>query len=144
MTTTVRRRQQRTRGYAAWLGAVLAFGAAWAVVVLVPYYVNGLHHLTLTEVASGAHDPKDLWPLASGPSVFGVLTRLLGLFLVVPLVSMVGIVSSAVGILVLARRWRSLTTVARSLGVMAVLASLVIAAVTLSPWGRALQTWWLD
>ena len=30
--------------------------------VLVPYYVNGLHHLPLSEVASGLHDPKDLWP----------------------------------------------------------------------------------
>ena len=27
-----------------------------------PYYVNGLHHLPLSEVASGLHDPKDLWP----------------------------------------------------------------------------------
>jgi hypothetical protein len=30
--------------------------------VLVPYYVNGLHHLPLAELAGGAHDPKDLWP----------------------------------------------------------------------------------
>jgi hypothetical protein len=30
--------------------------------VLLPYYVNGLHELPLAEVASGRHDPKDLWP----------------------------------------------------------------------------------
>ncbi|MGY1687008.1 hypothetical protein ACI8AV_19790 [Geodermatophilus sp. SYSU D00804] len=51
-----------TRG-AVRLGAV-ALGAVLLYVlgVVVPYVANGLHHLPLAEVASGSHDPKDLWP----------------------------------------------------------------------------------
>jgi hypothetical protein len=46
-----------------WLGALAVLVTApYLVGVLLPYYVNGLHHLPLAEVASGLHDPKDLWP----------------------------------------------------------------------------------
>ena len=44
---------------ALWLGlSVSPFLAG----VLIPYYVNDLDALPLAELASGAHDPKDLWP----------------------------------------------------------------------------------
>jgi hypothetical protein len=46
------------------LPLVLAVGCAlsYAVVLVLPYYVNDLDRYPLAEVASGAHDPKDLWP----------------------------------------------------------------------------------
>jgi hypothetical protein len=59
---------------------VLALAAMIAVLpylagVLLPYYVNDLDALPLSEVASGRHDPKELWP--QGP--IGGLVQLFGL-----------------------------------------------------------------
>lgn len=34
----------------------------YAVGVLLPWYVNDLHHLPLDEAAHGGHDPEGLWP----------------------------------------------------------------------------------
>ena len=42
--------------------AVLAALLLYAVGVLLPDFVKGLHHLPPSDVGSGAHDPKDLWP----------------------------------------------------------------------------------
>ena len=53
------------------VGALVAVTAAVFVgTIVVPYYVNNLDALPLVEVASGAHDPKDLWPQgAAGATV---------------------------------------------------------------------------
>lgn len=60
-----------------WLAvAAVLVVVPYGVGVLVPYFVNGLHQLPLSEVASGAHDPKDLWPqepLSGWISLVGVL-----------------------------------------------------------------------
>ena len=62
----------RTDSAATTLGAVclsvlmVALLATYGFGVLLPYFVNGLHHLPLVEVASGAHDPKDMWPNTAG------------------------------------------------------------------------------
>jgi hypothetical protein len=47
---------------------------------LLPYFVNGLHHLRLSEVASGRYDPKGLWPqgVVAGPvQLAGLLSLVL-------------------------------------------------------------------
>ena len=57
-----------SRRPAAW--PALALGvlsvAAWAIFFALPYYVNDLNRFSLAEVASGLHDPKDLWPYVGG------------------------------------------------------------------------------
>ena len=60
------------RWLAAYCGGVLAAVLPYGAGVLLPYYVNGLHRLPLAEVASGRHDPKDLWP-SSGQGCGGLL-----------------------------------------------------------------------
>ena len=52
----------RWRWIALLAGAVLAALLLYAVGVLLPDFVTGLHHLPPSDVASGEHDPKDLWP----------------------------------------------------------------------------------
>lgn len=57
---SVRRRTWRS---VIWMVALVALCVApFLVGVLIPYYVNGLDAVTLGELTSGAHDPKDLWP----------------------------------------------------------------------------------
>lgn len=57
----------------AWmpLATAAVVAAGFACFIVLPYYVNGLHHLPLAEVAGGGHDPKDLWPMASGSAWAG-------------------------------------------------------------------------
>ena len=54
--------------------AVLAALVLYAVGVLLPDFVTGLHHLPPSDVGSGAHDPKDLWPR----NAWGAAVRLVG------------------------------------------------------------------
>ncbi len=51
-----------------WPPVVMALGCAttYALVFVVPYYVNGLDRFPLEDVAAGYHDPKDLWPTTPG------------------------------------------------------------------------------
>lgn len=69
----------------------------YLVGVLLPYYVNDLHLLPLDEVASGRHDPKDLWP----QGFVGGLAQLAGFFslALTPLaLTFIGVGSAALGI----------------------------------------------
>lgn len=54
--------------------AVVAVLVLYAVGVLLPDFVNGLHHLPPSDVGSGVHDPKDLWPR----NAWGAAVRLVG------------------------------------------------------------------
>ncbi|MGY1607248.1 MULTISPECIES: hypothetical protein [unclassified Geodermatophilus] len=48
---------------AVWLAALaIASVAAYATLVVLPYFVNDLDRFPLAEVGGGYHDPKDLWP----------------------------------------------------------------------------------
>ncbi|SFP85915.1 hypothetical protein SAMN05660464_4487 [Geodermatophilus dictyosporus] len=48
---------------ALWLGALSVVAVAvYGLLVVVPYFVNGLDRFPLADVAVGYHDPKDLWP----------------------------------------------------------------------------------
>ena len=125
--------------------AVLAGIAAflYGVGVLLPYYANGLHRFPLSEVAGGAHDPKDLWP--QGPA--NGITQIAG-FLSLLLVPLLLVTSGlASGFLLLYGLFARTERVARR----AVLALLGVFAVCLaglvhffSPVGLALTSWRLD
>ena len=53
-----------TSAVRAWPPLALALGcaAAYGVFLALPFYANHLNRYPAAEVASGLHDPKDLWP----------------------------------------------------------------------------------
>ncbi len=123
-------------------GALLVPLAMYVAGVLLPYYVNDLHRLTLAEVTSGAHDPKDLWP----GGVLGGAVQLGGVFSLafLPIAALSGI---GVGLLSLVLHWRGPAPLRAglSLGFVAVVAaSVAVLLLLLSPTGAALLQWRLD
>jgi hypothetical protein len=130
------------RSIAVLTGAVLVAVAAFSVGVLLPYFANGLHHLPLSELTSGAYDPTDLWP-QNGWALPLALAGVFGVLLA-PLVSL-----SAVGV---AACWLALLwcrpepqRVVKSLALLSVLVTSGAAALFwLSGTGEALSAWWMD
>ena len=122
--------------------AVLGTLAMYGVGVLLPYYVNDLHRLPLAEVASGAHDPKDLWPggaLGGFPQLAGFLSLAL-----LPMAAFIGICAGATSLVFLWRRVQP-QRLPKSLAVITVMAASVAAlAFLLTPTGEALAVWRLD
>jgi hypothetical protein len=97
-TTAARPRTDRDWRLVGWLTAAAVLGTLpYLIGVLLPYFVNGLHHLPLEEVASGRHDPKDLWP----QGFVGGLAQLAGFvsLALTPLaLAFIGLGSAAAGI----------------------------------------------
>lgn len=120
------------------VGALVAVTAAVFVgAIVVPYYVNNLDALPLAEVASGAHDPKDLWPQgAAGATV--QLTAFLAIALT-PLTAFVGAAMS--GTLLLRR---SAGARVRTGSVLVLGLSLAVLGAYFSPFGSALTIWRMD
>jgi hypothetical protein len=121
------------------LVAALTCAGAYAVFLVLPYYVNDLDRLPLVEVASGRHDPQDLWPHAQGGwvsfRVGGMVTFYLG-----PALALATLAWAAVrtrqGIAAgdLRRTAPALLAAALAVGTLGWL---------FSPFGRALLTWFL-
>ena len=116
----------------------------FAAGVLLPYYVNGLHRLPLAEVASGRHDPKNLWPSGLG----GGLLQLMGLLGLV--VSPVGLGFTGV-VAVIGAVWTVLARPSRPSRPMIAVGFALLAVVCLAalvwfagPTAGALVTWRLD
>ena len=122
--------------------AVLGTLAMYGVGVLLPYYVNDLHRLPLAEVASGAHDPKDLWP----GNALGGVTQIAGFFslALLPMAAVLGICAGGASLVSLGRRSQP-QRVAKALALVAVMAAAVGAlAFMLTATGEALTVWRLD
>ncbi len=112
----------------------------FAMGVLLPYYVNGLHRLPLAEVASGRYDPKDLWPSGLGG---GGLLQLMGFLSLA--VSPAG-VGSAAALAVTGTVWAVSARPSRIALGFALLAVACLAGLLwfTGPMGSALVTWRLD
>ena len=124
------------------VAVLLVVVVLYGVGVLLPYYVNGLHRLPLAEVASGAHDPKDLWP----QSAWAVPVQLAGLFALAfgPLVALAGL-GVALGWLVSLWRRPADGRGALSLALLVVAAAHAAALLfLLSDTGVGLMAWRLD
>lgn len=126
----------------------MAFLAAVALVavlpylagVLLPYYVNDLHHLPLGEVASGRHDPKDLWPGADGVGGFVQLAGFLSVGLT-PITLLIALAGTGTCL----SPWHRRTSRAVTAGLAFVALGCVGAlAFFFSPMGNALITWRMD
>jgi len=127
-----------------YLGSLVVIAlvlASYVVGVLLPYAVNDLHRLPLAEVASGAHDPKDMWP--QGSSAVPGLMQLAGLFAVTlgPLV-VLGVLLAVPWALWDGRGRTSRN--ARVIGFVTTALALVLVSLLVSPLGQALTTWRLD
>ena len=114
--------------------------STFVIGVFLPYYANDLDSVSLSELGSGAHDPKDLWPrdtaLVGFVGLGGLLTMMIG-----PMV--------ALGVL----GWVPFQLVDRrrdlgARGAVVLLLAAAVSAATLawlaSPLGGALMRWWLD
>ncbi|QTE28100.1 hypothetical protein [Pengzhenrongella sicca] len=142
MTAGTARTITSWRGISGLAAAVVVAISLYGIGVLVPYYVNGLHHLPLTEVASGAHDPKDLWPQAA----WSGLTQLAGLIglALLPIVAASGVGFGGVSLALLWQR-PGPQRVRKSLALLALMiGSLAALLFVLSDTGAALATWRLD
>jgi len=122
------------------LALALAAPAGYGLFFVLPYYVNHLDRFPLEEVASGYHDPKDLWPrdtaLGGLATLGGLLTMVVG-----PLV-VLGVLAWVPYQLVMRRRDLGLRGV-----VVLLLAASVAVSTTVwatSPFAEALMGWWLD
>jgi hypothetical protein len=129
------------QGPVALLTCAVLTSAAWLVGVLLPYYVNDLDSLPMSEVTSGAHDPKDMWPVTAGPvgglmHLAGVLAGMGGVFIL-----------GAIAVWTLwslAGRWSVTTAPLRVVYVAALSVSLIMIPVIVSPFASDLLVWSQD
>lgn len=116
-------------------------GASWVAGAVIPYYLNDIDALPMSEVQSGAHDPKDMWPVTAG--VAGELLHTLAALAVLAGPFFCATVAAWAVLNVLAR-W---SVVSRGIRVTYLLA-LVLAVATLvaivSPFGQDVTVWLLD
>jgi hypothetical protein len=122
---------------------VLLPGLAYAATVLLPFAASDLDTLSLTELATGVHDPDGPGPGTGIPAALH-LPGLVALLLA-PLGALLALGGSVLQLLAaFPRQERPLSpTVAAGLGMVAVV-SLGVLAWFRSPLGRALITWQLD
>ena len=128
----------------AWLPLilVLACATAYGLFFVVPYYVNDLDQLPLKEVASGAHDPKDLWPYEAGGALgaiwaYGALFMFMFGFLI-------AFGATLWAAIVLWSDRRVLRVRERGALAMALLCGVALLAGLGSPFGSSLIAWFLD
>lgn len=127
--------------------------AVWLVVaavpylagVLIPYYVNDLDALPLAEVASGAHDPKDLWPQGT----VGGFAQLGG-HLSLALTPMVLVAIGGISAVAVVQEWHTLPAerrasrpVATAFVVLTIICAVMLAWF-FTPTASALTTWRMD
>lgn len=132
----------RALGRRAWLplltGVFLLLG--FGSFLVLPYLVNDLQELSLAELESGRHDPKDLWPsTGTGGYLFGAAAMLL--LALGPLLAVAAAGWSAVA-LVARRRVLDIRTRAVLLG--AVVVPVAFLVLFFSPFGSSLVAWTMD
>ncbi len=133
---------RRVGGLALVAGVPLAVFAAG---ILLPYYGNDLDALPLEELASGRHDPKELWPSSTW---WGGLLRLAGILAwgLAPLfLVLTGLAAAATAV----HAWVTGPRRHRSPARVAVLVVLAVACLWGSTWflgpeAGALWTWTMD
>ena len=128
----------------AWLPLILVLvvGATYGLFLVLPYYVNDLDQFPLEEVASGAHDPKDLWPYRGRGRLsviwaFGALfTVMLGPFILLAAPLWAALLMWRDRRALRVREWCALA--------MAILCGVALITELASPFHDALVNWWLD
>jgi hypothetical protein len=130
-----------------WQGPVLLLStavltaSAWLAGVLLPYFVNDLDSLPMSEVTSGAHDPKELWPVTEGP--VGALVHLAGVLAGMGGSIVVGMVAAWTA-WSLAGRWSLISVRLRLVYLAAFTVSVTILVLLVTPFAQDLLVWSLD
>jgi hypothetical protein len=123
------------------LTLVLLCAAAYGWFIVLPYYVNNLDQVPSTELVSGLHDPKDLWPRTTGAGEFvwglgSLVTRAFGWF-----------VTLGAAVWAVEMMWSDRNVLGRrgwiALGAAVIAAAGLFAGLT-SPFGEMLLRWWMD
>lgn len=132
----------RAVGRRAWLplltGVLLLLG--FGAFLVLPYLVNDLHELSLAELQSGRHDPKDLWPgTGTGGYVLGAAAMLL-----LALGPLLGVAAAGWSAAALVARRRVLDARTRVLLLGAVVVPVAFLVLFFSPFGSALVAWTTD
>jgi len=122
------------------LAVAVVYLLAYALTIVVPYVVDDLHTLPLAEVASGAHDPKDLWPASTAWGGVVQLGAMLVLTTGPPAVLAAGGWAAAA----LVARRRVLDRRGRVVLASALAVALAFLVLFFSPLGIALTTWMVD
>lgn len=123
------------------LAVVVAIVAGFVAGVVVPFFLNGLHHLPLAEVRIGAYEPTDAWPADAGPLavllvVAGGLAAVLGPHALLALVVLLGAA--------LAQHRQDMDAVARRMMATALVLACAAGLAWLSPYGQAMTAWFID
>ncbi|MDP5182091.1 hypothetical protein QOZ88_05530 [Blastococcus sp. BMG 814] len=133
------------RSVAVLTACVVVAAAPYLAGVLIPYYVNGLDALPLAEVASGAHDPKDLWPQGT----VGGLAQLGGyLSLALTPIALLAVGGTSAAAVV--QEWHTLPAARRAprpvaaAFVVLFLVCVILLAWFFTPTASALSTWRMD
>lgn len=131
------------RGVRLLMSIVALSAAFYLLFVVLPYVVNDLHRLSLAEVSSGRHDPKDLWP-TTVPYVGGWL-HTFGFFSAIftPMSLVLTLFGALAAAVVTARQRLSARGVVIGYGVV-VVACIGGLVYYLGPISQALLTWQVD
>jgi len=116
-------------------------GASWVAGAVIPYYVNDIDALSTSEVGSGAHDPKEMWPVTAGLAgellhTLAVLAVLAGPFFCATV--------AAWAVLNLLGRWSVVPRAMRISYLVTLLLSVATAVAILSSFGQDVTAWLLD
>jgi hypothetical protein len=114
----------------------------YCLLILLPYFYNGLNQVSWEMLTSGLYDPKGYPPfvyegvVGAGLELLGVLVVILGL----PTIAAMGGVLG----LTLRRHWHQLQQKQRILGSAAVVIAVFMLGIVVSPFGRTLIIWFMD
>jgi hypothetical protein len=114
----------------------------YCLLILLPYFYNGLNQVSWDMLTSGLYDPKGYPPFVYEGAI-GTLTRILGVLVVImgiPTIAAMGGVLS----LTLRRHWHQLQQKQRIVGSVAVVIAVFMLGMAVSPFGRTLMVWFLD
>jgi hypothetical protein len=130
-----------SRGWVPLAGAALCV-ATYAVIFVLPYFVNGLDRFSLQQVASGAHDPKQLWPI-NGLGYVAFLWQLAG-YATLAFAPLVATLAGAWSLVTLCIDSHRLDVTGRVARLSTVALSAALLLTLWSPFGLALKTWFMD
>ncbi len=126
----------RSRTLLLLAAAVIGCAVLFAATVGHGYLVSGMLQVPLSEVGSGAHDPKDL------PGAMTPTSQVLGWLAIAtaPLAGFVGLVVAGVDLLNSVRERRTPRQLVPAATVVVLSAAMLVGCVVLSP----LAAWWMD
>jgi hypothetical protein len=121
---------------------LLTIFVLYCLLILLPYFYNGLNQVSWDMLTSGLYDPKGYPPFVH-EGVVGAGIQLLGLLVVIMGLPTIATMGGVLG-LTLRRHWHQLQQKQRILGSAAVVIAVFMLGIAVSPFGRTLMVWFMD